>query len=220
VAVALIYITMNLSIIGVVPWREFVPAPGQDLPDPPPPVVSMFMERIYGTKVASVFTALVLWTAFGSCFALLLGYSRIPYAAARDGTFFSIFGRLHPTKNFPHISLLLMGTLAIAFSFFKLTDVIEGLLTTRIIVQFIGQIAAVLLLRRLQPDLPRPFRMWLFPLPALVALAGWSFLFYTTPRMPQLYAAVVLQLGLVCFFVWSWKTKRWPFAKTPPDRDL
>jgi len=88
--VALIYILMNLSIIGVVPWREFVPAAGQPLPDPPPPVVSMFVERIYGSGFAKAFTALVLWTAFGSCFALLLGYSRIPYAAAKDGNFFAI----------------------------------------------------------------------------------------------------------------------------------
>ena len=88
VAVALIYITMNLSIIGVVPWREFTAASIKDLPDPPPPVVSMFMERILGPGIAQVFTALVLWTAFGSCFALLLGYSRIPYAAAKDGNFF------------------------------------------------------------------------------------------------------------------------------------
>ncbi len=109
VGVALIYMAINLSIIGVVPWREFVPAPGQPLPDPPPPVVSMMIERVHGAGVAKVFTALVLWTAFGSCFALLLGYSRIPYAAAKDGNFFSVFGQLHPTKNFPHISLLLIG---------------------------------------------------------------------------------------------------------------
>jgi amino acid transporter len=212
VAVALIYITMNLSIIGVVPWREFVPPLGKELPDPPPPVVSMFMERIYGTKAATIFTGLVLWTAFGSCFALLLGYSRVPYAAARDGNFFSIFGRLHPTKNFPHISLLLIGGLAIGFSFFPLSDVINGLLTTRILVQFIGQVWAVILLRRTQPNLVRPFRMWLFPVPALVALCGWLFLFITADRIHQEYAALVIVLGLVSYFVWARLTKRWPFA--------
>jgi len=211
IAVALIYITMNLSIIGVVPWREFVPPLGKELADPAPPVVSMFMERIYGSKVAGAFTALVLWTGFGSCFALLLGYSRIPYAAARDGNFFSVFGRLHPTKNFPHISLLLMGGLAIAFSFFKLADVIAGLLATRILIQFIGQIGALILLRRTQPNLNRPFRMWLYPVPAFVALCGWVFLFCTTSPKPRLYAILTLALGIVSFFLWSWRTKRWPF---------
>jgi amino acid transporter len=216
VAVALIYITMNLSIIGVVPWREFVAPAGQDLPDPPPPVVSMFMERVFGAGVAQVFTALVLWTAFGSCFALLLGYSRIPYAAAKDGNFFSVFARLHPTKNFPHVSLLLIGGLSIAFSFFSLVDVINALLTTRILVQFIGQIGAVIRLRRSAPGLERPFRMWLFPVPALVALAGWVFLFSTSGAKTMLYAAVVVVLGIVCFLVRARLANGWPFAKASP----
>ncbi|MBK8000834.1 MAG: amino acid permease [Verrucomicrobia bacterium] len=211
VGVALIYMAINLSIIGVVPWREFVPAPGQPLPDPPPPVVSMMIERVHGAGVAKVFTALVLWTAFGSCFALLLGYSRIPYAAAKDGNFFSVFGQLHPTKNFPHISLLLIGGLAIAFSFLPLLDVINGLLVTRILVQFIGQIGAVILLRKNAPNLERPFRMWLFPLPALVALAGWIFLFSTSGVVTMLYAGGVVVLGLISFFIWSRVTNRWPF---------
>jgi amino acid transporter len=210
-AVAGIYVTMNLAIVGVVPWREFVPAMGQDLPDPPPPVVSMFMERLFGAQAAGVFTTLVLWTAFGSCFALLLGYSRIPFAAARDGNFFSVFGRLHPTRRFPHVSLLFIGALSIAFSFLKLGEVIDGLLTTRILVQFVGQVGAVIWLRRQAPDMPRPFRMWLFPLPALVALAGWIFLFYTSAAKVKAYAVGVVVLGLVGFLLWSWRTKRWPF---------
>jgi len=216
VSVALIYITMNLSIIGVVPWREFVPPPGQALPDPPPPVVSMFIERVYGSGMAQVFTALVLWTAFGSCFALLLGYSRIPYAAAKDGNFFSIFARVHPTRNFPHVSLLFIGALAIAFSFLPLLDVINGLLVTRILVQFIGQIGAVLWLRRSAPDLKRPFRMWLFPVPALVALFGWIFLFSTSGVTTMLYAVGVIALGVVCFLArerWVTRPPVTPLAK-------
>ena len=127
-----------------------------------------------------MFTALVLWTAFGSVFALLLGYSRIPYAAALDGTFFRVFGRLHPTKRFPHVSLLLIGVIAIAASTLSLGMVIDALITTRILVQFIGQVVALTLLRRNAPDMPRPFRMWLYPLPNLVALFGWIFLFATS----------------------------------------
>src|SRR6185503_8520223 len=177
---AAIYLTMNLAIIGVVPWREFVPPLGQPLPDPPPPVVSMFIERIYGPTVAKVFTAMGLWTAFACCFALMLGYSRIPFAAARDGNFFSIFSRLHPTRNFPYISLLFVGLMSIACTRLTLMTVIEALLITRILVQFIGQIGALMWLRRNSPNLKRPFRMWLYPLPALVALFGWIFLFSTT----------------------------------------
>ncbi len=215
--VALIYITMNLSIIGVVPWREFVPPVGQALPDPPPPVVSMFIGKVYGTEFAKVFTALVLWTAFGSCFALLLGYSRVPYAAAKDGNFFSVFAKLHPTKQFPHVSLVFIGVLAIAFSFLPLLDVINGLLVTRILVQFVGQIGAVILLRRNAPNLVRPFRMWLFPLPALVALSGWIFLFSTSGKTTMLYAAGVVLTGVIAFLVWSKASNRWPFSAQKSD---
>src|SRR6478672_9592908 len=157
IAVALIYIAINFSVIGVVPWREFVPAdkhPESNF------IVSIFMERIYGKGIATLFTAMVLWTAFGSVFALLLGYSRVPYAAAIDGYFFKVFGRLHPRKNFPYLSLVVLGVIAIVCSFFSLGMVIDALITTRILIQFIGQIAAVSLLRRTQPDLPRPYRIW------------------------------------------------------------
>jgi len=211
--VAAIYITMNLSIISVVPWREFVPPAGQDLPDPPPPVVSMFIERLFGGGFAKIFTVMVLWTAFGSCFALLLGYSRIPYAAARDGNFFGLFGKLHPEKEFPHVSLLLIGGLSIAFSFFNLQTVIDALLTTRILVQFIGQIGALIWLRRSKPEMERPFRMWLYPFPALMALAGWLFLFATSGLRTVCYSALVLALGVAAYFAWAKWTRRWPFEK-------
>src|SRR5262249_51661189 len=121
-AVALIYFAINLSIIGVVPWREFVPADQHPAADY---VVSIFMERLYGTKVAAFFTVMVLWTTVGSVFALLLGYSRIPYAAAQDGYFFKIFGRLHPQKHFPHVSVVVIGLVSIVCSFFPLGIVID-----------------------------------------------------------------------------------------------
>ena len=140
--------------------------------------MSIFMERIYGSQVATVFTGLVLWTAFGSVFALLLGYSRIPYAAARDGYFFSVFGRLHPTKNFPHVSLIVLGGHFDRLQSLPLGLVIDALITTRILVQFIGQVFAVMLLRARQPGYARPFRIWLFPVPAIIALAGWMFLLH------------------------------------------
>src|SRR3954463_14941744 len=109
-AVAVIYLGINLSVIGVVPWREFVPASAHPESGF---VVSVFMQKLYGTRVAAVFTLLVLWTTFGSVFALLLGYSRIPYAAAEAGYFFRVFARLHPTKGFPYISLIVLGVISI-----------------------------------------------------------------------------------------------------------
>ena len=128
------YLAMNLSIIGVVPWRDVVPAETKPHAQF---IVSIFMERVYGPAVASVFTLLILWTAFGSVFAILLGYSRIPYAAAREGYFFKAFARLHPTQGFPHVSLLVLGAVSIVSSFFSLGLVIDALIATRILVQFI-----------------------------------------------------------------------------------
>src|SRR5207249_2158121 len=199
VAVALIYLAINLSIIGVVPWRDFVPAASRPQSNF---VVSIFMERIYGPGVATLFTAMILWTAFGSVFALLLGYSRVPYAAAKDGYFFKVFARLHPSGGFPYVSLVVLGVLSILAGFVSLGMVIDALITTRILVQFIGQIGAVTLLRRREPDLPRPFRMWLYPLPSLVALVGWIFIFATTPPAVVAFGLGALLLGVVCFGAW------------------
>lgn len=211
-AVALIYLGINLSIVGVIPWREFVPAASHRTSDF---VVSVFMERVYGRAIASVFTVLVLWTAFASVFALLLGYSRVPFAAAREGYFFRVFGRLHPTGQFPSVSLVVMGSMAIAASAVSLGVVIDALIAMRILVQFIGQIGALVLLRHRQPDLARPFRMWLYPLPAFIALIGWVFVFATTGPKVLLFGVGVLALGVLGFLAWSHRTAQWPFAHAP-----
>jgi amino acid transporter len=216
-AVAVIYFGINLSIIGVVPWRTFVPAAAHQESNF---IVSIFMQRLYGSKVATLFTLLVLWTAFGSVFALLLGYSRIAYAAAESGYFFRAFGRLHPTKDFPSVSLLVLGLLSIGAGFFSLGTVIDALIVTRILVQFVGQIVGLILLRTQAPDMPRPYRMWLYPVPALIALAGWIFVFATTDVRVIVFGVAALALGCLAFLVWSWNTKRWPFTLQAGFRSL
>jgi len=207
-AVAVIYLGINLSIIGVVPWRDFVPAATH--PDSAF-IVSIFMQMIHGRTVATIFTLLVLWTAFGSVFALLLGYSRIPYAAAESGYFFRVFGKLHPKGGFPYVSLLVLGVISILAGFVSLGTVIDALIVTRILVQFMGQVVAVALLRR-RTDVARPYRMWLYPLPALLALLGWIFVFATTEWHVILFGVGVLVLGVFAFLFWSWRTARWPFG--------
>jgi APA family basic amino acid/polyamine antiporter len=207
VAVAIIYLGINLSIIGVVPWREFVPAaehPQSSF------VVSVLMQKIYGSRVATIFTLLILWTAFGSVFALLLGYSRIPFAAAQSGYFFRAFGRLHPTKDFPYVSLLVLGGISIVAGFLSLGTVIDALIVTRIVVQFMGQAVGLILLRKHAPDMPRPYRMWLYPVPAVVALLGWIFVFATTQFRVILFGVGVLALGYLAFLLWSRSSnQRW-----------
>ena len=212
IVVAAIYVAINLSIIGTISWRQFVPAEGNQAAQF---IVSLMMEKVYGTKVATVLTLMILWTALGSCFALLLGYSRIPFAAARDGYFFALFSRLHPRHHFPYVSVLVIGGLSILCSFFSLGVVIDVLIATRIIVQFAGQIFAVALLRKNAPNLERPYRIWLYPLPSLVALVGWAFIYLTLDPLIILFSLAALALGALSFLAWSRSTSMWPFVARP-----
>jgi amino acid transporter len=193
ILVAAIYAAMNLSIIGVVPWREAMESPF---------VAASFMEKIYGPWAGGAITVMILWTSVASVFALMLGYSRIPYAAALDGYFFPVFGRLHKTGGFPHISLLVIGGLSILASLMTLGWVIDALLIGRILIQFIGQIAAVHVLRKHRPDIERPFRMWLYPLPSLIALIGWSLLFITAGAQFIFFGLATLVAGAGAFWLW------------------
>src|SRR5271169_3776093 len=172
VAVAALYIVMNMSVLGVVPWREMLGHTGEQNNY----IISVFMERIYGTWAGRAIAVLIIWTAFASVFSLLLGYSRVPYAAALDGNYFRTFARVHPEHRFPTVSLLALGAVAMLFCFLRLADVIAALVVIRIMLQFIVQAVGVMVLRKRQPDMPRPFRMWLYPLPALLAIAGFIFI--------------------------------------------
>ena len=170
--IAVLYLAMQTSILGVVPWRE---AQNSKF------IVSTFVERLYGPHAAQVATAMVLWIALASVFSVLLGYSRVPYSAALDGNFFPVFARLHPTKHFPHISLLVLGGLAFLFSVsLKLETAIAGILSMRLLVQFIGQAVGVMVLRRRWGTARLPFKMWLYPLPAVLTMIGWAWLFWQT----------------------------------------
>ena len=170
------------------------------------------MEKIYGSGIATVFTLMILWTAFGSVFALLLGYSRIPYAAARDGYFFKPFARLHPRGDFPYVSLLVLGVISVLACLMSLGTVIDSLIAMRILVQFIGQIVGVTRLRRVRPDMPRPYRIWLYPIPTFVAVVGWLFIFLTTDPRVIAFGLGILALGVITFLVWSKQQQQWPFG--------
>jgi len=211
VAVAAIYIVMNISILGVVSWREMRAHTG----DQSNYIVSVVMERIYGNWAGRAIAALIIWTAFASVFSLLLGYSRVPYAAALDGNYFRAFARVHPEKRFPTVSLLALGTVAILFCLLRLADVIAALVVIRILLQFIVQAVGVIVLRYRQPDLPRPFRMWLYPLPALMAIVGFTYILLARKNFQReiKYALVILVAGLLVYFARSWKRKEWPFGR-------
>ena len=193
-AIAVIYAAMNLGIIAVVPWRQAMQSKF---------IASEFIEKLYGPAAASVATILVLWTAFASVFALLFGYSRIPYAAASGGDFFTVFGRLHKRHSFPHVSLLVMGVLAMVASLWNLDEVISALLTSRILVQFIGQIFALHYIRTHRSDIARPFRMWLYPLPSLIALVGWIYIFVSSGWKYVAFGLATTVAGVGAYWLWQ-----------------
>jgi amino acid transporter len=199
----------------VIPWQELYAAAKANTGLY---TVSVFMQRIYGPWAAYLVTILLIVAAFASVFSLMLGYSRVPYAAARDGNYFKIFGRVHPELHFPHISLIALGLAAGLFCFFSLADVIAALVVIRITLQFLIQAVGVIVLRIRRPDMPRPFRMWLYPLPALAASAGFIFvLFSRTNSMKQIrYATMILVTGLIIYAVRAWRNSEWPFGQTVP----
>lgn len=170
--IAALYLAMSFAVTGVIPWREAQASPF---------IVSTLIARLYGHGAAVLATVLVLWIAFASLFAAMLGYSRIPYAAALDGNFFKVMARVHPTRGFPHISLLWLGATALVFSvLFKLSEVINAILAMRILVQFIGGAVGVMLLRRRLGKAHLPFKMYFYPLPALAAIVLWVALLLST----------------------------------------
>ena len=204
IAVAVLYLAMQTCVLGVVPWQE---AQHSEF------IVSMFFQRIYGTQIARFATVLILWIAFASLFSLTLGYSRIPYAAAVDGNFFSVFGRVHPTKRFPHVSLLALCAVAFVFSMlFRLETVIAAIAAMRILVQFVGQAVGVILLGHKWPRERLPFRMWLFPIPAVLAIILWLALFIATGKR-MLFGVIAIVAGVVVFLTRSKGLRQWPFAE-------
>ena len=184
---------MNASVMSVVDW--------QSVSHDDRYLVSSFMEQIYGKTGGLIITILILFIALASLFAVVLGYSRVPYAAAVDGNFFRVFSKLHPTRNFPYISLIVLCIAGFLFSLFmKLGDVISSILAMRILIQFIGQAVGVVLLRKREGRERLPFKMWLFPIPVLLSITIWSFLFFSTGIF-ALWGMAIAVLGVAVFFL-------------------
>jgi len=209
--VACLYLMMNLCILAVIPWREMLQA-GHN--NNGLYVVSLFMQRIYGAWAARLVTGMVIVAAFASVFSLMLGYSRVPYAAALDGNYFRAFARVHPVYRFPHVSLLALAVVAAAFCFLRLKDAIAALVVIRILLQFLVQAVGLIVLRVQRPEIPRPFRMWLYPLPALLAIAGFLFILFNRQNALKevRYAAIILAAGLLIFMIRAWRNSQWPFS--------
>lgn len=201
--ISILYLMMNVSVTSVIPWQE---ARESEF------VISVFMQRLAGSTAATVVTCLVLWVAFASVFSATLGYSRIPYAAAADGSFFKIFARLHPTKQFPHISLLFLGSVAFIFSLlFKLSDVISAILAMRILVQFIGQAIGLLLLHKKRRKTSFPYRMPFFPLPVILVIIMWTAILLSTGTTMMITGITATAIGAMVYLLKAKLVNEWPF---------
>lgn len=192
VLVVLLYVVMSTVILGTVPWKEAAASPT---------IATTFIRQTSGDWAAGLMTSLILFVTASSLYAVILGYSRIPYAAARDGQFFPVFARVHPRGGFPHVSLLVLGALSLPFCFVGLGDLVNWLILVQILSQFIWQCAGVILLRQLRKDVAQPFVMWLYPLPALLSLAMWLYVFFSAPATGQLFAVGFLAAGVAAYFL-------------------
>ncbi len=199
--VGVAYVALNLGVFSALPLSDVANSTF---------VASLAVERTAGHAMAVIVTVAILITAFASTYGLLLGASRVPYAAALDGDFLPPFARLHPVKRFPHVALLVLGLLALPATLFSLDTVINVLTAGIVLVQGAGGTIAVLVLRRRAE--PAPFRLPLFPLPVFVALGAWLFLFWSSGSFAMLVGVATLALGAAIFLVRARSARSWPFA--------
>lgn len=202
--IMVLYLALNVGVLGVVPWQGVAQSPS---------IASLVLERVWGKGVSSFVTVLIIITAFGSVFAGLLGGSRVPYNAARDGVFLRQFGKLHPRYHFPHVALIVMCVITAIGSFFTLSTIINMLVAVIVLIQGIGQVAALVVLRRRQPNLKRPYHMWLYPIPAIIALVGWVYVYYASGPLPIVLSLAWVAAGVVAYLLWArFVEHTWPFG--------
>jgi amino acid transporter len=215
--IMVIYLLLQIGTLGVIDWHR-MKDPG-DIASTS--VASAVMEETWGKGAADTVTVLILITAFASVFTGLLGGSRVPYDAARERVFFRPYAKLHPKHRFPMLGLATMGVItAIGFLIGRHTDLatlIQLLTTVMVIVQALAQVVALSVLRKRQPGLRRPYKMWLYPVPSFLALVGWLTIYgyadkNSPGRHPIEWSLAWLALGLVAFVVWSRLEKVWPFG--------
>ncbi|HUJ14875.1 MAG TPA: amino acid permease [Thermoanaerobaculia bacterium] len=203
--IGVIYLVMNACIVSVLPMKQAMTSKA---------VVSDYIGVLFGKRGAAVISILILWTAFASIFSLMLGYSRVLYAAARDGNFFRIFSRLHATEAHPYVSTLFLGCVAAIFCWFPLSKVLQAILSIRAIIPFMAQIAGAVILRQRDPDRRRPFKMWLYPLPAIVALGLWTYIVVSPQKGLKVGGLYVIAAGTLFYFARNWLMGRQTSSRT------
>ena len=216
--VAVLFIGLHVAMLSIVPWNT-IPTDQKQLDDYSLP--AEMMRRIYGdgSTAITLVSLLLIWSCFGSAFAGMLGYARIPYGAARQGHFYAALASVHSRLQIPHVSLLFIGGLTLFWTFFDLDSVIKILIVTRILEQFIAQIVGVMILRRTRPDMHRPYKIWLYPLPCLLAMLGWLAVYFLSDRIYIALGLLTMSIGIAAFLLWSRMSRSWPFAAGVPIKN-
>jgi len=204
-AIGAIYLVMNACLISVLPMKQAMTSQS---------IVSDYLAFLLGSRAAQVISVLILWTAFASIFSLMLGYSRILYAAARDGNFFRIFARLHATEAHPYVATLFLGGVAAIFCSLSLKNVLQAILSIRAIIPFMAQIVGAVILRQRDPDRRRPFKMWLYPLPSIVALGLWLYVVSSPQKGLKAGGLFVIAAGTLFYFARAWFARNHTSART------
>jgi amino acid transporter len=198
-----LYFLLQIGVLGSIPIEELKTATS---------VASTVLEQAWGSTAAQVITVLIVVAAIGSVFAGLLGGSRVPFEAARDKVFLPVFAKLHPKLNLPTAGVLAMGVITIIGSLFTLTTIINAAVATLVIIQSLAQVAAIVVLRRRQPNLERPYRQWLYPVPTVVALAGWVYIYVSATWLSIGLSLGWIVIGCIAFLIYAKAEHTWPFG--------
>ncbi|AIG77690.1 APC family permease [Amycolatopsis japonica] len=198
-----LYFLLQLGVLGSVPLEELKNATS---------VASTVLEQAWGTGAAKVITVFIVIAAIGSVFAGLLGGSRVPFEAARDKVFLPVFAKLHPKLNLPTAGVLTMGAIAAIGSLFTLTAVINAAVTVLVLIQSLAQVAAIVVLRRRRPELERPYRQWLYPIPTIIALLGWVYIYFSATWLSIGLSVGWIVLGVAAFLAYAKAERVWPFG--------
>merc|ERR1719510_1798486 len=217
--VCVIYFLTYLAVIAYIPWEEIVELV-EGGGDGAAYIMAIFCEKMFGRGFAIFFTLVVVYCIYGSCFSLMLGFAQIPYAAAKNGMFYKVFAHENANGGFADNSLLFMGICACCFCFVDLGIVIEGMMTTTLVTMFLANSVALVVHRRNNPDLVRPYEMPLYPLPVIIQVVMFTFVFLTSDNYiimgitPLLeFGMLFLAMGVGAFLMYSKKKGEWPFNK-------
>merc|ERR1719242_747653 len=235
VVIAMCFFLVDIAVIGSLEWDPMATPPGYvnlvtSGADSANYIMAIFCEQMISRDFAIFFTIIVVITIFGSCFSFMIGLAQIPYTAAKDGYFYVFLAHQHPTmKGLSDYSLLFVGGLSTIFCFLELEIVIEGMLTMQLLIQFMSQGFGLMYYRYLVHEDDQEeagFQVPGYPLPCMIQLTVFGFIFCTTDTYAFHGNAPLLEVALafifmdaVCYLLWARSNGFWPYASEALDSD-